>query len=259
MKQEMTSADVAAVVAELSSGSRSLIDAKILKIYQTTDTEIRINLFLHGRGKEDLIIESGKRIHLSRYIKKSPKNPPAFPMLLRKYIMGGRITNISQHEFDRIVKIDVIRGEEKTTLVAELFSKGNIVLLDDCGKIILPLKPVTFKDRRVRSGEIYELPETQLNPLTEEKEKMKSVIKESDRDAVRTLAVGFNMGGTYAEEVFLRTGIDKRKTASELDEDEIETILNSINEIFEPIKTNSIKPVLVLKEDKYKKEKTEKE
>lgn len=54
MKEEMTSADVAALVAELSSGELSLIDAKVGKIYQPLEDEIRFNLFVFGKGRVDL-------------------------------------------------------------------------------------------------------------------------------------------------------------------------------------------------------------
>ena len=46
MKHDMSSADVAAVVAELSAGPMSIIDSKIGKIYQLASEEIRINLLI---------------------------------------------------------------------------------------------------------------------------------------------------------------------------------------------------------------------
>ena len=85
----MSSADVAAVVAELSAGPKSIIDAKIGKIYQTTSEEIRINLYVFHHGRDNLIIEAGKRIHLSKHFRASPELPQSFPMLLRKYLMGA--------------------------------------------------------------------------------------------------------------------------------------------------------------------------
>ncbi|WP_338098297.1 ribosome rescue protein RqcH [Methanolapillus ohkumae] len=255
MKQEMTSADVSAIVAELSTGGNSLIDGKIEKIYQTAENEIRINLYIHKRGRDDLIIESGKRLHLSKYLKESPKIPQGFPMLLRKHIMGGRITFIEQHQFDRIVKIGIIRGGEETILVAELFSRGNIILLDKNEKIILPFKPVTFKDRRIRSGETYELPAEQYNPLKTSVDEIKMVCRDSDKDIIRTLANNFNLGGLYSEEVFKRCAVDKSKPAKELTDAEFEQIHAAISEMLAPIQSGNFKPALVLKEIKNSKDK----
>lgn len=248
MKQEMTSADVAAITAELTSGKTTLIDAKIEKIYQPAEDEIRINLYVRGKGRENLIIESGKRLHMSKYLKESPKTAQGFPMLLRKYIMGGRITSIEQHEYDRIVKINIVRGGEESVLIAELFSKGNVILTDKEGKIILPLKPVTFKERRIRSGEIYELPGKQLNPMKTTIEEMKETFAASDRDAVRALAAQFNLGGLYSEEIFCRCGIDKTKPANELTNRDIQIIFETVNEMMTPVKCAQFHPRLILKE-----------
>ena len=253
MKQEMTSADVAAMVAELTVGENTLLDAKVEKIYQPDESEIRINLFIRNKGRDNLIIESGKRFHMSKYLKESPKVAQSFPMLLRKHIMGARITSIEQHEFDRIVKIGLLRGGEETVLIAELFSKGNIILTDKEGKIILPMKPVTFKDRRIRAGEIYELPKNQLNPMKTSIEEMKEIFAASDRDTIRTLANQFNLGGLYSEEIFRRCAIDKSKPANELTDDEIKIIFETISKTLGPIQTGSFSPRLVLKEKKEKK------
>ena len=250
MKQEMTSADVAAMTAELTVGENTLLDAKIEKIYQPDDGEIRINLFIRNKGRDNLIIESGKRFHMSKYLKESPKIAQSFPMLLRKHIMGARITAIEQHEFDRIVKLHLLRGGEETILIAELFSKGNIILTDKDGKIILPMKPVTFKDRRIRSGEIYELPKNQINPMKAGTDEMKEIFAASDRDAIRTLANQFNLGGLYSEEVFKRCSVEKSKQAAELTDEEIQIISQTISEMLQPIQTGNFKPRLVLKEKK---------
>ncbi len=150
MKQDMSSADVAAVVAELSAGPKSIIDAKIGKIYQPASEEIRINLYVYHHGRDNLIIEAGKRIHLSKHFRASPDLPQSFPMLLRKYLAGGRIVSIEQHDFDRVVKIGVERAGVRSTLIVELFARGNVLIVDSENKIILPMNPITLKDRQAQ-------------------------------------------------------------------------------------------------------------
>jgi len=235
MKQDMSSADVAAVVAELSAGPKSIIDAKIGKIYQPANEEIRINLYVFHQGRDNLVIEAGKRIHLSKYLRASPTLPQAFPMLLRKYLMGGRITSVEQHEFDRIVKIGIERAGVHNTLIVELFAPGNILIVDSENKIILPMNPVTMKDRRLRSGEIYELPEAQISPL---KVKVSDLMKEFSRstaDIVRTVATRFNLGGVLAEEICARAGIDKSKPSKEATEEDASRLCNAMHGLFSPL------------------------
>ncbi|MCZ7373114.1 MAG: NFACT family protein, partial [Candidatus Methanoperedens sp.] len=170
MKQEMSSVDVAALIKELRL---RLLDAKITKIYQHSPDEIRIGLHIFKEGRTNLIIEAGRRFHLTSHPDIAPKLPQSFPMLLRKHLSGGRITEISQYDFDRIIELHVQRGEDRTILIIELFSRGNIILLDAQKRIILPLKSISFRDRKVIRGEVYELPQAQLSPVTATPDELK--------------------------------------------------------------------------------------
>ena len=80
MKEEMSSVDVYAAVAEL----QFLLDAKLEKVYQHAPDEIRLRLQEFKTGKYDLIAEAGRRLHLSSHARASPKLPPAFAMILRR-------------------------------------------------------------------------------------------------------------------------------------------------------------------------------
>ncbi|MCX9014088.1 MAG: NFACT family protein, partial [Candidatus Methanoperedens sp.] len=64
MKQEMSSVDVAAIVTELRP---RLNDSKIGKIYQHSPDEMRIGLHIFGEGRTNLIIEAGRRMHITKY------------------------------------------------------------------------------------------------------------------------------------------------------------------------------------------------
>ncbi|HII00871.1 TPA: fibronectin-binding domain-containing protein [Methanosarcinaceae archaeon] len=235
MKQDMSSADVAALVSELAAGPKSIIDAKIGKIYQPSGEEIRINLYVYNKGKDNLVIEAGKRIHLSKHLRPSPQLPQGFPMLLRKHLLGGRITSVKQHDFDRIVKIGFIRGEVETTLIVELFARGNIVLVDSDNRIILPMNPVTLKARRLRSGETYELPEAQMSPVDAEVSDLMGAFSKSTADIVRTIATRFNLGGVLAEEVCFRAGVDKAKPAKEAIEEDAVLVRDAMQAVFAPL------------------------
>ncbi len=196
MKEEMSSVDVYAVVREL----QFLLDSKLEKAYQHTADEIRLKLQEFKTGKYDLIMEAGKRLHLTEHPRESPKLPPSFPMILRKYMAGGRVTRIEQHNFDRIVEIEFIRAGVKNMLVVELFNSGNVILLDADRRIMMPLRSMKMKDRDVLRGEQYEFPTEQLSPLNVSFEALKRLFAASDRDIVRTLATETSIGGMYAEE-----------------------------------------------------------
>ena len=156
-------------------------------------------------------------------------------MLLRKYLSGGRIVSIEQHDFDRVVKIGIERAGVRSTLIVELFARGNVLIVDSENKIILPMNPVTLKDRRLRSGEIYELPEAQMSPVEAKVSDLMEAFSRSTADIVRTIATRFNLGGVLAEEVCARAGIDKSKLAKEASEEDASKLCNAMHDLFSPL------------------------
>ena len=232
MKQEMSSVDIKYIVEEL----KPLEGARVNKIYQDRD-QVRIKLHVTGEGRKDLIIETGKRIHLTTYIKEAPQHPSSFTMLLRKYLSGSRVEKIEQHDFDRIVKLKI----GNYSLIAELFRKGNIILVDENNMIISAMRYEEFKDRAIKPKHVYMLPPARENPVDISWESFRELISSQDVEIVRALARKLNMGGLYAEEILLRVGIEKTKRANTLDEEELKVIFKKIKEVFNaPKKANII-------------------
>ena len=186
-----------------------------------------------------MLIEAGKRIHLTTYIKEAPKEPSSFTMLLRTHLSGKRLEGIEQHDFDRIVKLKT--GE--ATLIAELFRKGNVILLNAENKIIGALRYEEFKDRAIKPGREYKLPPARESPIEVSFERFKELIQE-EIEIVKALARKFNMGGLYAEEILLRAEVDKKKIAKELGDKELELIFEKMKEVFNAEK----KPCIVYKD-----------
>ena len=237
----MSNVDVYAICKELGE---LLKDARVQKAYQPTKDTVLIRFHVPGKGRVDVAFQAGLRVHTTQYPPQNPKVPPNFPMLLRKYIKGGSVTGVSQHNFDRIMRID-IQKENKFSLVIELFAKGNIILLDEEDQIILPLKRKLWQDRRITAKEEYKYPpERGINPLEIDTNGLKELLQNSDRDIIRTLA-GNGLGGLYAEEIALRSGVDKKKNASEVTDDEINALYSALTEIFKPLKTYDFHPQII--------------
>jgi predicted ribosome quality control (RQC) complex YloA/Tae2 family protein len=238
LKTVMTSVDVAALLPEFDS----LIGAKLEKAYQLTPVELRLKL-VTTTGKRDLIIEAGKRLHLTNAPAAAPALPPSFPMLLRKELKGGRISTIEQYDFDRVVEIRFVRSDDERYLICELFSKGNVILTDESKRIILPLRGMRSASRQVIRGQQYEYPSTQLSPVDLSYNEFEAAITSISRDVVRTLATHFNMGGLYAEEVCLRAGVDKK--SAQLTPEEVQRLYAALRAVFEPLRLNSLSPHIV--------------
>jgi predicted ribosome quality control (RQC) complex YloA/Tae2 family protein len=237
----MSNVDVYAICKELGE---MLKDARVQKAYQPTKDTVLIRFHVPGKGRVDVIFQAGLRVHSTQYPPQNPKVPPNFPMLLRKYIKGGSVTGISQHNFDRIMRID-IQKEHKFSLVIELFAKGNIILLDETDQIILPLKRKLMQDRKITSKEEYKYPpERGINPLEIEENELYELFQNSDRDIIRTLASN-GLGGLYAEEIALRSGVDKKKNAVDVTNEDSEAIYSAMTEIFKPLKTYEFHPQII--------------
>ncbi len=190
MKTAMSSFDILAVVAEL----QHMIGARVNKVFQPAGRELRVALHLPGRGREDLVIEAGRRLHLTSYPKKAPLTPTTFAMTLRKYLRNARLESIEQLGFDRIVMMRFERGGERYTLVAELFSRGNVVLTDSEGVILAVMSPGRYSTRALVGRAKYEPPPQRLNPFELTAEELREVLNAGGREVVKTLAVNLGLG-----------------------------------------------------------------
>ncbi len=244
----MSNVDIYRIVKELNE---EIIGTRIDKSYQPTYDTIRIKLRKAGEGRKDLVMQAGVRIHLTDYPQPNPTIPPNFPMLLRKHLSGGTITSIKQHNFDRIIEITVQKNVEYT-LIVELFSKGNVILLDEHRNIISPLKHRKWQDRKVTSHEEYKYPpEKGININDTNPDEIKDVLKSSDADVTRTIAMN-GLGGLYAEEIISYTNIQKTKLAKDLTDEEIVELDNAIKELFNRIENEPNPQIIIEKEDKSK-------
>jgi len=157
-----------------------LENGRIDKIHQPSKDSLHISVWCKSATHKVLITcnPTSPRIHLTKEEKVNPKSPPMFCMLLRKHLLSGRILNIVQPSFDRIVELHVESLNEfgdvtVKKLVLECMGKySNIILVDDNQRIVDSIKHVTSNMSRVREifpGKKYEYPLLQgkINPLSD--------------------------------------------------------------------------------------------
>jgi predicted ribosome quality control (RQC) complex YloA/Tae2 family protein len=109
------------------------------------------------RSGKALVIEAGKKflvarpggLYLSGYAPRGRAD--GFSMFLRKRITGKTVEAVRQHNLDRVVTLEL----RDCALVFELFSKGNVVYLED-GKVAGYLHP----SKRFSKGGDYVPPES---------------------------------------------------------------------------------------------------
>ncbi len=221
--------DVAAMVDELRD---RILGGFLGKAYQQSSDKIWLTVQSPAEGRLDLFLEAGKRVHITKKERPASKTPPQFPTMLRSHLSGGRIVDIRQHDFDRVLEIAVERGGGRSYLIVELFPKGSMVLLNESRTIQSMLRKMIYRGRKMAAGEKYLYHPGQLDPRTIYVQELSSWLATAGQDLVRSLVRGLNMGGTYAEEVCLRAGVDKNKPAAELDSEEIVRVHQALQDVF---------------------------
>ncbi|NLM28971.1 MAG: fibronectin-binding domain-containing protein [Methanomicrobiales archaeon] len=235
--QGMSGVDLRALVAEAADR----LPLWVGKIYQFDAKTLGIRLNGEDRAKYLFLVETGRRAHFTAEFPRPPKHPPGFAMLLRKHLDGGRVLGIRQLGIERTMSIDIGKRDTTYHLIFEVFDEGNAILCDEDYTIIKPLWHHRFKDRDVVPGATYAFSGTDCSTLSPDE--FRGLLAGSDRDIVRTLAVGCMLGGVYAEEVCRMAGVDKSAAAADVDaeavRDAFDRLMTDVGQRRDPVITNS--------------------
>jgi len=240
LKLEMSSLDIAAITLELEP----LIKEKYVdNVYQINGKTF---LFKLRPGDLNLVIEVGRRIHLTKYEVQIPRVPSQFCMALRKRLRGGRVINIQQHEFERTVILQVEAAEQAYQVIAEFFRRGNLVIVDESGAISLALSYVRMRDRDIVKGESFKhAPSSGLNPLKLPSDELSSVRTRGSIPATKALVKMLSIGGLLAKEILLRSGL-KDVPANELADEDLSSIYKTLQCLQSELASRNFSPAIVL-------------
>ncbi|MEM3725683.1 MAG: ribosome rescue protein RqcH [Candidatus Bathyarchaeia archaeon] len=246
-KKEFTSFDVAAVVRELRE---TILDSRVNNIYQVDAKTIIFKLHKAENPTFQLLLEAGRRLHLTSYAAEKPQVPPAFCMALRKYLRNSWLVNVEQYEFERVVVFHFKTKSGKLRLILELFGEGNMILVGENGEILQALVYKRMRDRNIVRGEAFLFPPSSgQNPFKVNLEKLRNALKSfGDVEVVRSIARFLGIGGIYAEEVLLRAGVDKAKHCRELTNEEIAAIYDNLQNLLSQVASGRLEPSIVLDE-----------
>jgi predicted ribosome quality control (RQC) complex YloA/Tae2 family protein len=166
---------LASVIHELST---TVLGGRVDKISQPEPDEIFLNLRGGGKNYKLLMtVNAGApRLGFTAQSKTAPLKAPMFSMVLRKHLTAGRIVDIVQPKFERIVELHIEALDEMgdksiKILLMEIMGKhSNIMLLDANRKILDAIKHVSPSVSAVRPilpGMAYTLPPSpdKLSPM----------------------------------------------------------------------------------------------
>ncbi len=137
MKQRFSSLDVKIIAHELSN---ALVSLRCANIYDLS-SRVFLAKFAKPDRREQLIIDSGFRCHLTSFARSAAAAPSAFVARLRKFLRTRRVTLVRQVGTDRVIEIQFSDGSYR--LFLEFYAGGNIVLTDNELTILALLRNVS--------------------------------------------------------------------------------------------------------------------
>lgn len=217
-----------AIVTEL----QELVGSKIDKVHEPDKNTIVLGLYSQGKNYAlNICIDAHNcRLNLTTHTKINPLVAPNFCMLLRKHLIGGKISGISMQGLERIVNIEIetineFNEIENKTLILELMGKhSNIILKNQNDIIIDAMRHIASNNsyREILPSRIYTLPQsnkyefTKLSGPEEFGEKLE--IDSTENDYAKKLSNTFK-------------GISLSFAKSAVEQRELPEIYNYINEI----------------------------
>jgi predicted ribosome quality control (RQC) complex YloA/Tae2 family protein len=158
--------DAVCLQAEAEELRARVLDVRIDKVQQPARDQVILLL----RGNLRLLLNAGvgsSRIQLTEQLRDNPAEPPMFCMLLRKHLVGGRITALEQPALERLVELQIDMTDEfgrqnRRWLVLETMGRNaNLILLDEQRRILECMRRVDAEmspQRQVLPGLFYERP-----------------------------------------------------------------------------------------------------
>ncbi len=175
IKDRVTSLDVAVISRELSE---YIVNSYIDNVYSGDDpSTLIIKLRLPNGEISNLLIDAGRRVNLTRYeIGKGTKyRVPIF----RRFIRNAKVVNVSQHSFERIVEISLIKGGKQLRIIAEVMPRGIITVVNEDGRVLVTNTDLKVKDRKVIAGEKYSYPPPAVNIIKASYRELLNIIRGS--------------------------------------------------------------------------------
>ena len=222
------------VIKELNS----IVGARINSVFEPTPHEIIISVYNGSNLALDIDVSaSNYRMNLTTHQKKNPQVAPQFCMLLRKYLIGGRIKRIYNKGLERIAYIECecineMNDRVNRTLIIELMGKySNIVLVNESFTIIDALKKFDSEgeSRSIMPARPYVEPSENKSDFTQTSEK--DFVSTILNDENKTLETAIPNNYTGISKMFIQSTINELNFSNTIGEKTVKAIYNYISDI----------------------------
>ncbi|MGI0081058.1 MAG: NFACT family protein, partial [Nitrososphaerales archaeon] len=180
----------------------------------------------------------------------------SFVSRIRGVIERCRLVGVRQAGNERITEFSFeSKTEEKSSLFAEFFAGGNLVLVDENGVILDAEKAQRFRHRNIIPGEKYSLPPSRGVSLAElTKGSLASLLEESRKSDGNLAAIkwfGRNTGTSrkFVEEIFYRARVRPDLPLASVSSAEIDSLANAARDLEEGLESGEKGYLLLSKEE----------
>lgn len=238
----------------------NLIEGRIYKIYQPEKDELNL-VIKNNRENYRLLMSADASlplIYMQQSSKENPMTAPNFCMLLRKHISNGRIVDVYQPGFERIVVIVIEHLDElgdlrRKKLIIEIMGKhSNIIFATEDDVIIDSIKHISHMVSSVREvlpGRQYEFPPAggKMSPLEISEEELASRIRNTPSNAIKAIyqnITGFSP--VAAAELCYRAGIDGNMPTDSLTDDDVKRLCGEFAKAVADIREGRYTPQIIM-------------
>ncbi|MCH8906025.1 MAG: DUF814 domain-containing protein [Candidatus Heimdallarchaeota archaeon] len=224
-----------------------IVGTWIVNIYHLPNNILIFKLRKSGSGLLFLLIEPGKRIHLTEFNRIMPKTPSNFCVTMRKHLREKRINDVVQQELDRVSIIN-IGPEPGYNLVIELFGFGNSILVSPLNKIITALRYRKMRDRDIHPGrDFIQLPPQARDILKSDLEDLDSVLAGADK-VIPAMNTWLGLGPYYSRYIAKMAGVSKKKVI-QLEAEDKQKLLQAAQKLKTILEEYRFEPVVYLEKN----------
>ena len=221
----------------------TLIGGRIDKVLQPERDELHLMIRNTGENRRS---PNHARIHLTGDQKPNPAAPPSFCMLLRKHLIGGKVTDITEPNTDRIISLHIQARDElgdwtEKQLIVEIMGRYSNILLTQDGIILDCIKHIGSEVNRYREllpGKPYKSPpgEGKRDPLALDTHLADVIGQEGD--LTRSLRGSFyGLSTASAAEIVYRALETERYAAADMTEAQWQSLEKAFKGYMEGLNT----------------------
>jgi predicted ribosome quality control (RQC) complex YloA/Tae2 family protein len=235
----MTNFDINAIITELT---QRFSGSELKNIF-----ELSGKFFFRFRTKKEgtqlLVVDPGKTIYITKYKREFPPSPSGLCKAFRIHIKGKWVKSISQYDFDRICVFEFEAFEKVYTLIIELFSKGNVILLSPENKVLVAKHYKKMRDRDIHPGIEFQFPPSSgQNFMEADLEWVQSQLKErKEKDIITLISKTLNINKLYAQEICFLANVDIKMNLDDITDEIIDLILTAVKKLRRKAKASKAK------------------